>query len=99
MDKKFGQPRFVAIDYVNDQCDMTTQSQDKSGVPDSIVRFTAKCIIEAAHKLVNKKEIDKDYTVWFRGGRKAQLRGLGDAPEPLTPVPEENSSEENKKAD
>ena len=99
VDKKFGQPRFVAIDYVNDQCDMTAQSQDKTGVPDSIVRFTAKCIIEAAHKLVNKRETDKDYTVWFRGGRKAQLRGLGDAPEPLTPVPEENSSEKNKKAE
>ena len=83
IDRKFGQPRFVAIDYVNDQCDMTAQSQNKAGVPDSIVEFTAKCIVEAAHHLINNKENDKDYTVWFRGSRRVQLRGLGDAPEPL----------------
>jgi len=92
VDKKFGQPRFVAIDYVNDQCDMTAQSQDETGVPDSIVKFTAKCIIEAAHHLVNNKHFDKDYRVWFRHGRKVQLKGLGDTPEPLTPMPEENNS-------
>ena len=85
IDKKFGEPRFVAIDYVNDQCDMTAQSQNKAGVPDSIVEFTAKCIIEAAHHLVNNKDIDKDYTIWFHHGKKVQLRGLGDAPEPLQP--------------
>ncbi len=89
IDKKFGQPRFVAIDYVNDQCDMTAQSQDKTGVPDSIVEFTAKCITEAAYCLRLNKEFDKDYTIWFQRGKKVQLRGLGEAPEPLTPTPEE----------
>ncbi len=92
IDKKFGQPRFVAVDYVNDQCDMTAQSQDKTGVPDTIVEFTAKCIIEAAHHLVHNKEMDKEYTIWFRHGKKVQLRGLGDTPEPLTPTPEERKS-------
>ena len=86
IDKKFGQMRFVAIDYVNDQCDMTAQSQDKSGVPDSIVEFTAKCITEAAYHLVNNKQTDKDYTVWFGDGKDVRLKGLGDVPEPLTPT-------------
>jgi hypothetical protein len=99
IDKKFGQPRFVAIDYVNDQCDMTAQSQDESGVPDSIVEFTAKCIIEAAYHLVRSKEIDKDYNIWFQRGRKVQLRGLGDVPEPLVPEPEVNHPNHNKHKD
>ncbi len=91
VDKKFGQQRFVAIDYVNDQCDMTVQSEDQTGVPDPIVEFTGKCIVEAAHHLLNNKQFDKDYTVWFRGGKKARLKGLGDVPEPLVPAP--NNSE------
>ncbi|MFC1631871.1 hypothetical protein ACFL1I_07405 [Candidatus Omnitrophota bacterium] len=93
IDKKFGQPRFVVIDYVNDQCDMTVKSDDVGGVPDAIVKFTAKCMLEAAHHLIHKKDIDKEYTVWFRKGKRVQLRGLGDAPEPLVPTPEENQSE------
>lgn len=93
IDKKFGEVRFVAIDYVNDQCDMTAQSQDETGVPDTIVKFTAKCIIEAAYHLLSNKGVDKDYIIWFRKGKKVQLRGLGDAPEPLTPTPEENNQE------
>jgi hypothetical protein len=93
IDRKFGQPRFVAIDYVNDQCDMTVQSQDKSGVPDKIVNFTAKCIADAAYHLINNKQVDRDYTVWFRNGKRVQLRGLGDAPEPLMPIPAANHVE------
>ena len=92
IDKKPGQQRFVAIDYVNDQCDMTVQSEDETGVPDSIVEFTAKCIVNAAHHLTCNKETDRDYTIWFRQGRRVQLKGLGDAPEPLT----QESLAENK---
>lgn len=93
IDKKFGEVRFVAIDYVNDQCDMTAQSQDETGVPDTFVKFTAKCIIEAAYHLITNKGVDKDYIIWFRKGKKVQLGGLGDAPEPLTSTPEENNQE------
>jgi glutathione synthase/RimK-type ligase-like ATP-grasp enzyme len=89
VDRKSGRLRFVAIDYVNDQCDMTAQSQDKSGVPDSIVTFTAKCIVEAAYHLLNKKQGDRDYIVWFRHGKRIHLKGLGDTPGPLTATPEE----------
>lgn len=89
VDRKSGRLRFVAIDYVNDQCDMTAQSQDKSGVPDSIVTFTAKCIVESAYHLLNNKQTDKDYTVWFRHGKKIRLKGLGDTPGPLTATPEQ----------
>jgi len=93
VDKKFGEPRFMAIDYVNDQCDMTAQSQDETGVPDSIVKFTAKCIIQAADHLARKKEFDKDYTIWFRQGRRLKLRGLGETPKPLVPVSGNNYPE------
>ncbi|NQS99986.1 MAG: hypothetical protein HQ595_02785 [Candidatus Omnitrophica bacterium] len=88
IDQKADQPRFVVIDYVNDQCDMTVQSEDETGVPDNIAEFTANCMINAAHHLITNKEIDKEYTVWFRNAKKVQLRGLGDAPEPLIPTKE-----------
>jgi len=93
IDKKFDQPRFVAIDYVNDQCDMTVQSQDKSGVPDSIVRFSAHCMVEAAYHLLHNKQRDREYSVLLHHNKRVQLRGLGDTPELLTPT-EENKQEQ-----
>lgn len=86
IDRKFGAPRFVAIDYVNDQCDMTAQSQDKAGVPDAIVAFIAKSIVDTAYNVINGKPIKNDYMILFRGNKKIHLRGLGDAPEPLAPA-------------
>jgi len=83
IDNKFGKMRFVAIDYVNDQCDMTPQSENKRGVPDSIVEFTASYIVESAYRLINKKDTDKTYSVWFKDASGVQIRGLPDAPEPL----------------
>ena len=87
IDIKAGQRRFVAIDYVNDQCDMTAQSYDKTGVPDSIVECTAFFIAKSACKIINNQQINKDYTIWLRDGICAQVRGLGDVPEALTQIP------------
>jgi hypothetical protein len=38
----------VAIDYVNDQCDMDVQSRWPGAVPDEVVRHVAACFAEAA---------------------------------------------------
>ena len=83
IDNKSGQQRFVAIDYVNDQCDMAAQSRDETGVPDHIVNYIAFCIVQSAYKLINSQEISKDYTVWLHDDNHVQIRGLPDAPEPL----------------
>lgn len=84
VDKKFNHPRFVAIDYVNDQCDMTAQSSIQTGVPDPVVEYIAHSIVDAGRNLVDNEKINKNYTIWLRDGKSVQLRGLGEAPEPLT---------------
>jgi hypothetical protein len=86
IDKKFGQFRFVAIDYVNDQCDMTAQSCDKTGVPDAVVEFIANLTVESAYKLINNEEINKNYTIWLKDTENLQVRGLGKSPQPLIQV-------------
>jgi len=83
IDNKLGHHRFVVIDYINDQCDMTVKSQDKTGVPDHIVKYTASSIAESAYKLINNREISKEYTVWLSDNKSLQVRGLGDATESL----------------
>ena len=92
LEKKKSRTRFVAIDYVNDQCDMEAKSESKDGVPDNIVKLTAYSLVHKAHQLIKKKKkkIPKQYTILLKGisGRKA-VRGLGYAPELLAPhIPE-----------
>lgn len=84
IDSKFCEPRFIAIDYVNDQCDMTAQCESEDGVPDSIVKYTASRIVEAASQIINSQEINKGYTIWLKDVNSLQVRGLGSVPEPLT---------------
>ncbi|MDB6053579.1 MAG: hypothetical protein JWN25_1102 [Verrucomicrobiales bacterium] len=44
---------FIAIDYVNDQCHLLTQSSDpRRGVPDRIVREIAEALVEASSRLI-----------------------------------------------
>ncbi|MFC1548478.1 hypothetical protein ACFL5E_00805 [Candidatus Omnitrophota bacterium] len=85
IDKKQGRPRFITIDYVNDQCDMEAKSESKDGVPDHIVKFTAYSIIHAAKRLARGKteKPNKEYTILLRKGGKFKMRGLGYAPELL----------------
>ncbi|UCC95497.1 MAG: hypothetical protein JSW40_01795 [Candidatus Omnitrophota bacterium] len=87
IDSKDTQRRFVTIDYVNDQCDMTAQSCDKSGVPDHIVTYVASCIVESVYKLVHNQERNKEYAIWLHEDDHIQLRGLPTAPELLTQIP------------
>lgn len=50
------QQKFIAIDYVNDQCDLRFQSQHADGVPDEIIDMI---IIAAKNRVVKlKKELD-----------------------------------------
>jgi hypothetical protein len=43
--------RFVAVDYVNDPCDMTAQSFSHCGVPDQVVHHVAERLAEAAWRV------------------------------------------------
>jgi len=83
IDKRSGERRFVAIDYVNDQCDMEARSESEVGVPDNIVKFTACSMIHATHQLVNRSRINdakKKYTVLLEKNSRVGVRGLGYAP-------------------
>jgi len=86
IDEKDGKRRFTAIDYVNDQCDMEAQSEDKNGVPDHIVKFTAYSIIHASQQLISgqKEKRKKKYTVLLAEDNHMGMKGLGYAPELLT---------------
>jgi hypothetical protein len=83
IDNRSDRRRFVAIDYVNDQCDMTAQSRDKTGVPDSVVECIAFFIVKAACNLIRSQQMGRDYTIWLRDGIDVHMRGLPEAPEPL----------------
>ncbi|MDP8258213.1 MAG: hypothetical protein P9L90_02145, partial [Candidatus Aadella gelida] len=86
VDKKFGKPRFVSIDHVNDQCDMEARSENKDGVPDRIVKFTAYSIVHAAKTLIKKKKQPiKKYTILLHKSERKGLKGLGYAPTLLLP--------------
>ena len=62
---KKGERKFIVIDYVNDQCDMTVKSQKKDGVPDDIVEHVAKRIVENAQALLDIRELSKHYSIFL----------------------------------
>ncbi|MBN2120883.1 MAG: hypothetical protein JW734_07515 [Candidatus Omnitrophica bacterium] len=82
IDTRNNQRRFLAIDYVNDQCSMDTLSETPSGVPDLIVKHTAGYMVNAAYRYIHKKKFDKKYVIWLKDAR-VEIRGLGSAPELL----------------
>ncbi|MCF7908601.1 MAG: hypothetical protein K9L86_07025 [Candidatus Omnitrophica bacterium] len=82
IDEKQGKKRFLVIDYVNDQCDMTSQSETPSGVPDQIAQFTANNIVDAAQRFINNKKISKRYSIFLKDAM-IEIRGLGSSPELL----------------
>ncbi|MBD3426867.1 MAG: hypothetical protein GF409_06510 [Candidatus Omnitrophica bacterium] len=86
VDRKFGKPRFVAIDYVNDQCDMEASSESKDGVPDHIVKFTALSMVHAAKTLIEKKKPPPPkiyHTAWQE--RLAGVKRIRLCPRPVDP--------------
>jgi len=81
LDEKFGRPRLVSIDHVNDQCAMDSDSEAHDGVPKSIVKFTALSIVHAARTIVRKrKHRPGKYTLLLKDSGSRGLRGLGAAP-------------------
>lgn len=86
VDKKFEKLRFFSIDHVNDQCDMEARSENKDGVPDNIVKFTAYSMVHAAKMIIEKrKKTPGKYTILLRNRSRRGLRGLGYAPHLLMP--------------
>jgi hypothetical protein len=70
--------RFVAVDYLNDECDMHAKSYWPSGVPDEIVRRVALLMVQKAVAVVHKRpfkdelvERDKDWQEQKRRKRAA----------------------------
>ncbi len=60
---KKGKRIFIAIDYVNDQCDMTVKSQKPDGVPDDIVEHIAKRFVRIARMVLNNKKLPDHYSL------------------------------------
>ncbi len=57
---------FIAIDYLNDQCGMSSKRESPSGVPEDIVKYTAKKMVSTAVKYLNKVEFDKKYVILLK---------------------------------
>lgn len=90
IDNKLKQKRFLAIDYVNDQCDMGTFSETPSGVPDNVVEYTANCIVDAAHRYIRQQKFSRQYTILLKDA-KIKVGGLAVASGFLKPtLPEKN---------
>jgi hypothetical protein len=47
----------VAVDYINDQCDVDVQSRWPGAPPDAIVRYLAKCFADAAWQQKRKQSL------------------------------------------
>ncbi|MFH1504367.1 MAG: hypothetical protein ABIH08_03135 [Candidatus Omnitrophota bacterium] len=94
IDNKKDQRRFIVIDYVNDQCDMTSQVETPSGVPDLVARYTAKCIISAAERLINYGKLSKKYSIFLKDAN-IEIRGLGSSQDVLKPVQTQKRSSYN----
>ena len=82
IDNKTGQKRFLVIDYVNDQCDMTSQLETPSGVPDQVAQFTANGIVDAAYRLINQERLSKRYSIFLKDAM-IEIKGLGSSQELL----------------
>lgn len=57
--------QFVVIDYVNDQCAVTPQSEAKDGVPDDVIALIANRIAEKAWFYIKGKFTLTNRAVWF----------------------------------
>lgn len=69
IDNKFKENRFVVIDYINDQCDLTTKYEASGGVPDNIVKYVTNKIITKAHQYISGKSLSRRYTIFLKDAR------------------------------
>ncbi|MBN3041039.1 MAG: hypothetical protein JW867_07910 [Candidatus Omnitrophica bacterium] len=82
IDMKNQKKRFLAIDYVNDQCSMDTKTDTPSGVPDNVVKFTADRMADVAFRYIHGQRLSKKYIIWLKDAT-IEIRGLGPAPDLL----------------
>ena len=47
----------VAVDYINDQCDMGVKSQDPTSPPDALVKYITKKMVKVARLVKDKKKL------------------------------------------
>ena len=95
IDNKDNQKRFLTIDYINDQCAMDVQSETPCGVPDNIVKHTADCMVDVAHRHKHHEKFNRKYMVWLKDAN-IEIRGLGSAPELLKQTPSQKVSSHGK---
>jgi hypothetical protein len=57
--------RCLAIDYVNDPCDMTLQTQSHCGVPDRVVGHIAERLVLGAWRVKKGLDPSEGFGIWF----------------------------------
>jgi hypothetical protein len=57
--------RFVVIDYMNDQCDVSSQSFRYAGVPDDLLLLIARRMVEKAWQHIRGTSCLNHRAVWF----------------------------------
>lgn len=57
--------RFLVIDYVNDPCDMTVQTQSHCGVPDRVVGHIAQRLVRGAWRVKKGLDPSEGFGIWF----------------------------------
>lgn len=73
-----GQPRFVLIDYCNDQCDMNPVSEQPDGPPDVWVRWVVERFAEYVWRRKHGVSAPAGHSMWLPGGGavgKSEARG------------------------
>jgi len=73
-----GQPRFVVIDYCNDQCDMNPVSEQPDGPPDVWVRWVVERFAEYVWRRKHGVSAPAGHSMWLPGGGaagKSEARG------------------------
>jgi hypothetical protein len=63
-----GQPRFVLIDYCNDQCDMNPVSAQADGPPDEWVRWVCERLAEFVWRKKHGREESVGSALWLADG-------------------------------
>jgi len=75
-EKKEDGRRFVTVDYINDQCDLTTQSESPKGVPDKIVEYVAEKFTSVARAPDPARAAAPKYKVLLKD-TVLDVKGLG----------------------
>jgi hypothetical protein len=70
-----GQPRFVLIDYCNDQCDMNPVSVQGDGPPDEWVKWVCERVAEFVWRKKHGREEAGGHSLWLASGSAAGGEG------------------------